>query len=146
VKQDKPKYRKVKRISKNLDKKEQVNQLVLDLDNVFSIFIRQRGMDENGINQCYTCKKFDHWKSLQCGHYLSRKHFGTRFEEKNCFPQCKKCNLYTEGNKPAYSLNLIKDFGLQYLDELEILKNRLFKKEVFNLQLLIKHYQSLIKK
>ena len=147
VKADKPKYRKVKRISaKKLDKETQVKQLVLDLDNVFSVYIRQVGMNEQGINQCYTCGKFDHYRNLQCGHYLSRRYYGTRFEPANCRPQCKSCNLYHEGNKPAFARHLIKDFGLAYLDELEILKNRLFKKEVFNLQLLIKHYQSLIKK
>jgi len=145
VKQEKPKYRRVKRIStKNLDKETQVKQLILDLDKVFSVFIRQRGMDERGLNRCYTCGKVYHWTSLQCGHYLSRSHYSTRWTPENCRPQCKKCNLFTEGNKPAFALRLIDEFGILYLHNLEILKHRVFKLEPFNLKLLIKHYQNLI--
>ena len=146
MKQEKPKYRKVKRISaKNLDKETEVKQLILDLDKVFSIVVRQTGIDERGLNTCYSCGKIAHWTDLQCGHYLSRKHYSTRWTLENCRPQCVKCNLYTEGNKPAFVRHLIKDFGLGYLDQLEILKNRMFKLEIFNLKLLIQHYQNLIK-
>jgi hypothetical protein len=145
VKAAKPRFRRVKRIStKNLDKETQVKQLVLDLDKVFSIYIRQKGMTEQGLNSCYTCGKVYHWTALHCGHYLSRRYNGTRFEEKNCRPQCIGCNLYHEGNKPSFVRHLIKDFGLPYLEELEILKTRTFKLEPFNLKILIKHYQSLI--
>lgn len=145
-KKPKTRYRKVRKKDLiKLDKKANIKQLVLDLDNVFSIFVRQRGMDEKGFCYCYTCGKCDHWKSLQCGHYLSRKYYSTRWEEKNCFPQCVRCNIFSEGNKPAFARRLIKDFGVEYLDQLEILKNRVFKLEPFNLQILIKMYQSKLK-
>lgn len=144
-KMEKPKYRKVtKKSIEKMDKKANVKQLINDLDNVFSIFIRQRGMDENGYNSCYTCGKVDHWSKLQAGHYLSRKYYSTRWEEKNCFPQCVKCNIFSEGNKPAFARRLIKDFGLGYLDMLEILKNRTCKLESFLLTILIKKYSDLI--
>ena len=145
VKAPKPKFRKVKRIStKNLDKEIQIKQLILDLDKVFSIVVRQRGMSETGLNSCYSCGKVAHWSDLQCGHYLSRTHYSTRWTLENCRPQCIKCNMYTEGNKPAFVRHLIKDFGLPYLEHLEILKHRTFKLEVFNLKILIKHFQNLI--
>jgi hypothetical protein len=145
VKQPKPKFRKVKRIStKNLDKEIQIKQLIIDLDKVFSIFIRQRGMSETGLNSCYTCGKVYHWTNLQAGHYLSRRYYGTRWSPENVFCQCLACNMYHEGNKPAFVRHLIKDFGLPYLEHLEILKNRMFKLEIFNLKILIQHYQNLI--
>lgn len=146
-KQPKPKFKKVsiKTAIKKMDKKANVKQLIIDLDNVFSIYIRQKYADEKGFCKCYTCGKIDHWKSLQCGHYLSRKHYSTRWEEKNCFPQCVKCNIFSEGNKPSFARRLIRDFGVSYLDELEILKNRTMKLDAFVLSLLIKKYSDLIK-
>jgi hypothetical protein len=146
-KQPKAKYRKVsKKVIEKMDKKANVKQLINDLDTVFSIYICQRGMDQNGMNRCYTCGKVDHWKGLQCGHYLSRKYKSTRWEEKNCFPQCVKCNIFSEGNKPAFARRLIDEFGVSYLDQLEILKNRTFKEDVFTLSLLIKKYSNLNQK
>jgi hypothetical protein len=146
-KQPKPKYKKVSKKSiEKMDKKANVKQLINDLDNVFSVFIRQKYTDEAGFCSCYTCGKVDHWKSLQCGHYLSRKYYSTRWEEKNCFPQCVKCNIFSEGNKPAFARRLIKDFGVTYLDELEILKNRTMKVEAFVLTILIKKYSNLTQK
>ena len=148
-KKEKPKYRKIRKVSKKvlekMDKKESVKQLQNDLDDVFSTYIRQKGMDEKGFNFCYTCGKHDHWKKLQNGHYISRKYNGTRWEENNCRPQCVKCNIFSEGNKPAFARKFLKEFGESYLDELEILKNRTIKIDAFTLQLLINDYKSKIK-
>lgn len=143
--QPKPKYRKVsKKTIEKMDKKENIKQLIIDLDNVFSTWVRQQGMDEKGFNSCYTCGKIDHYSKLQCGHYLSRKYYSTRWEPLNTRPQCVKCNIFSEGNKPAFARRFIKEFGVDYLDQLEILKNRTMKVDAFTLQLLIKNYKSKI--
>jgi hypothetical protein len=145
-KKPKPKYRKVsKKVLSKMDKKQSTKQLEKDLDNVFSIYIRQKGMDEKGFNSCYTCGKVDHFTKLQCGHYLSRRYNSTRWEEDNARPQCVRCNIFHEGNKPSFARRFIKEFGEGYLDKLEILKNRTMKVDAFTLDLLIKKYSEKIK-
>ena len=39
-------------------------------DKLFSEIIRRTGSDENGYNQCYTCRQTHHWKDLQAGHFF----------------------------------------------------------------------------
>ena len=68
-----------------------ISKLKKKLDTIFSFYIRLRGVDDNGNNQCCTCGKIDNWRNLQCGHFVSRKHMATRFYELNCFPQCVGC-------------------------------------------------------
>lgn len=37
---------------------------------------------------------------MQNGHFMSRLYLGTRFDPRNCRPQCVGCNMYG-GGKPA---------------------------------------------
>jgi len=50
------------------------------LDKIFSKYIRLR--DSNGgIGQCCTCGKKLHWKEAHCGHFISRRHLATRWDQ-----------------------------------------------------------------
>lgn len=69
------------------------------LDKLFSIYIRLRGSDENEIAECVTCGKKDHWKKMQCGHFQSRRHNSTRWDEKNANVQCYGCNVCKQGEQ-----------------------------------------------
>lgn len=91
-------------------------------DSLFSIWIRQRGMDALGMNSCYTCGARMHWKALQCGHYLSRQHLAGRYNPDNCRSQDYRCNVAMEGNYPAYALNLVRECGEGILEKLEKLR------------------------
>lgn len=141
----KPDPKKVKNLLEKADKKSQMQKKIDELDEVFSIFIRKQNIDENGMTRCFTCSKFDHWTKLQCGHFFSRRYYATRWEEKNCAPQCVGCNMYNQGNGAAFAANLIKKHHPGILDELSILKNRTMKVDLFTIEVLIKHYKSLIK-
>ena len=71
------------------------SKLVKKLDAVFSQYIRLKDADEFGNATCFTCGKVDHWKKLQNGHFQSRKHYATRWDEMNCQVQCVSgCNMY----------------------------------------------------
>ena len=88
--------------------KKTISKLKKELDKWFSLYIRLRGVDDNGNNQCCTCGTIDNWKKLQCGHFVSRKHLATRFHEMNCFPQCvsntgDKCTMYLKRDNTTYN-------------------------------------------
>jgi hypothetical protein len=80
--------------------------LIQDIDKYFSVYIRLREADADGVNSCFTCDKKAHWKDLQCGHYIPRTHLLTRFDTRNCHPQCKTCNEYLSGNLTEYTKRL----------------------------------------
>ena len=76
---------------------------------------------------CVTCGKVDHWKNLQCGHYVPRGHLATRFREDNCHVQCVGCNVFKKGNMDSYALYMLNRYGKEKLEELDRLKNQITK-------------------
>jgi len=72
-------------------------------DKVFSQYIRAKGADRHGYCKCITCGKREHWKDMDAGHYVTRARWGTRFDEDNVFPQCRRCNRFEEGRKPEFT-------------------------------------------
>lgn len=116
------------------------------LDKIFSEFIRLRDADSNGMVGCISCMKIDHWENVDCGHFVNRGHMSTRYNEKNCNAQCRKCNRFDEGNSIGYTRGLIRKYGTQVIDELEILKHQESHLSDFDYEVLIKHYQKEVKR
>ena len=96
--------------------------LVKKLDNVFSIYVRKR-YSIDGKASCFTCDKVDDWNKLQCGHFQSRKHYATRWDETNCQVQCVGCNVYRYGEQYKFGIYLDQVHGLGTSERL-ILKSR----------------------
>jgi len=119
--------------------------LLKDLDSVYSKWLRQSAADENGYVKCYTCKAIKHFKEMQCSHYHSRRILSTRFYEKNTKPACVKCNIFKEGNKPAYALALIKEYGKGILEELDSLSKISVKYNRNKLSNMIFYYKEKLK-
>jgi predicted Zn-dependent protease len=122
-------------------KSKSINQLVADLDKVFSIFIRLRDIDDEGFSYCVTCGKPMTLKTSQCGHFISRRHFATRWEEKNCAAQCVGCNIYTQGKQYEFGLAIDERFGVGTAQKLLIQSKNKFKKDKAILQILINKYK-----
>lgn len=89
----------------------QKSQIIKKLDSVFSEYIRTKNVDSYGFTHCFTCNCKDYWYNLQCGHFISRKYFGTRWDENNARPQCKKCNCFLNGNLNIFSEKLLNEIG-----------------------------------
>ena len=43
---------------------------------------------------------------MQCGHFQSRKHYSTRWDERNVAVQCAGCNVFRYGEQFKFSLYL----------------------------------------
>jgi hypothetical protein len=80
---------------------------------VFSKWIRER---DNYT--CFTCGKHETGRGMHAGHYVSRRHNSTLFDERNVNAQCAYCNLYLAGNIPVYALKLKDKYGDDILEEL----------------------------
>lgn len=77
-----------------------------DLDFVFSRYIRIKESNPDGISQCYTCDKKEHWTKLQCGHYIKRGETLLRWDSRNARSQCNECNCIKNGNIEEYTNRL----------------------------------------
>lgn len=118
--------------------------IVAKLDKEFSLYIRQRTA-VNGKVTCFTCGKKDDWQNMDCGHFMSRKHYSTRWDEDNCQVQCKSCNVFRYGEQFKFGVNLNQlEDGLA---ERLLAKSRLTAKfSNYDLIMMIEYYQEKNKK
>lgn len=107
---------KVKSFKENLKK---LSEYEAEARKEFQAFIRLRDKNENCIScNCSTAVQWDG------GHYLKAELFsGLIFNEDNCFKQCSRCNDIFSGNELEYRDGLIKRKGLQFVLNLESIKN-----------------------
>jgi hypothetical protein len=125
-------------------KKVSRKSLIEKLDKVFSIYIRRKDAI-NDIAQCVTCGKKDHWSKLQNGHYMSRRHYSTRWDELNCAVQCMGCNVFRAGEIYLYTKYLCSKYGDNLPDELYGKSQTIRKFDDVELQDMIAHYTELNK-
>ena len=107
-------------------KKPTRKSLVTKLDTVFSQYIRRKDAI-NDIATCVTCGKKDNWKKLQCGHWASRKHYSTRWDEDNCHVQCSGCNVFRAGEIYLYTKYLCSKYSNNFPEELYIKSQKTVK-------------------
>ena len=124
-------------------KKPSRSKVIKQLDAVFSQYIRQRDA-VNEIATCFTCGKRDHWKRLQNGHFQSRKHYSTRWDETNCQVQCAGCNVFKYGEQFIFGQNLDIKYGLGTSNDLYIKAKKTVKISTVELQEMIKDYKSFV--
>ncbi len=111
--------------------------LIKKLDAIFSEYIRLRTANANGFVECVTCGKQDYWRSMDCGHFISRKFMSTRWHEDNCQVQCKSCNVFRYGEQYKYSLWL----GAKKSDHLYKLSKQTLKLFDYDIQDMIEIYK-----
>lgn len=100
-----------------LPKKKTLTQLKKMLDKVFSEYVRRK-YSKGGNTECYTCGRWIPWKQIHNGHFVSRYHLATRFDERNCRPQCYVCNIWRYGMTPVFAEKLERELGKGIVAEL----------------------------
>lgn len=81
------------------------------LDAIFSKYIRLKNTN-NGFGICATCGQVKKYEQLDCGHFISREHLNTRWNEQNVHIQCQQCNRFKSGKQYEFSLFIDKKYGL----------------------------------
>lgn len=94
--------------------------LVKKLDRIFSLYIRLRDAMPNGYTRCISCGKIKSFEDMDCGHFYSRTHMATRYDEDNCHAECKACNRFSADHLIAYQTNLIRKIGISRFEKLGI--------------------------
>lgn len=95
---------------------------IKECDRVFSIVMRQKGMDFDGVVKCCTCPKRAHWSFLTCGHFRKRRYMTTRWEICNGGPQCSECNGRDDENEMIPYL--IAVYGEGVIEKLVVMSHK----------------------
>jgi hypothetical protein len=127
---------------KRSKKPKTIPQLVKDLDDIFSIWVRKANEDENGVIKCFTCGRLMTFKTAQNGHYIGRQYKAVRWSEINCQPQDYVCNILNEGEKVKFAAALDKKYGEGTAEKMNQQKNNRFKLERPILEILIQEYKT----
>tara|TARA_R100000278_G_scaffold118185_1_gene98643 strand:- start:1468 stop:1842 length:375 start_codon:yes stop_codon:yes gene_type:complete len=113
--------------------------LIKKLDKVFSEYIRQR-FAKDGWVQCVTCGTRKHWKEVDAGHFVSRRHYSTRWDPSNVHVQCKKCNIFGNGENYLMGKYIDRTYGIGKADELIALSKKICKFTNEELVNMIEHF------
>ena len=123
-------------------KKPTISKLKKELDKVFSQYVRLASADHRGVCICFTCGVEKHWKEIQAGHFMSRKHNATRWHLDNVKPQCVKCNMFNQGEQYRFG----QELGPDTAEQMEWLSKTTMRLNVYDLQQEIAKYKDLVKK
>jgi hypothetical protein len=82
---------------------------------------RMMASDDNGFCSCVSCGRRGHYKTMDGGHYFSRRHTRLKLFLGNCHPQCKRCNMMMGDPivNDAYRMYIIERYGQRRLDAMK---------------------------
>lgn len=95
-----------------------VSKLKKDADKVFSLWVRRKDLDSDGLATCVTCGVKGEWKYMDAGHYVPRNWLKLRYDERNVHVQCKGCNVFKKGNMDEYARFMVREYGRGILNKL----------------------------
>lgn len=130
--------------------KKTMPQLTNTLDEVFSLFIRLK-YAKNGVCKCYTCGKsiIIGDPNCQAGHFISRRHSATRWDERNVRPQCgRPCNQQgMGGGEPLkFEFKLKEEYGELAIENMKKIALMTNKKDRIWMIDRIEYYREEVKK
>ena len=101
------------------DKLKTLSQYEADAKKSFQKWVRMR----DNKQPCISCgvEQTELWDG---GHYKKAEIYsGVIFDTHNCHKQCRKCNRFLNGNELMYRQGLIKRYGIEYADAIELKAN-----------------------
>jgi hypothetical protein len=113
-------------------------------DKYFSLYVRQRDAI-SGIARCCTCGERHHWKQIDCGHFMSRRYQSTRFDEKNCAPQCRACNRFNQGRQFEMGKYLDKKYGFGTANKMEMHSKMFCKRYRYDYEVIADTFKNKLK-
>jgi|TARA_R110001583_G_scaffold103118_1_gene250104 hypothetical protein len=123
-----------------------ISKLKKELDKWFSLYIRLRDADENGVVICFTSGRAYPYKNIHAGHFMSRRCLSTRWCEINVQPQSAADNLFAQGEQYKFGLNLDAKYGEGTAEDLQIKSRQIQKFSRCDYEEKISYYKSAVEK
>ena len=115
-------------------------------DSWYSKYIRVKNSFELGgefFCRCISCGTLKHIKDIDNGHFISRGHEIHRYNDDNCWPQCKKCNRFKgEEVKFDYEENLISKIGCEAVNLLKQTRHHECKRSKYDYSEMAKSFRT----
>lgn len=131
---------------KKVNKQKELKKLVEKADDAFQMMIRYRDNFK-----CITCGRqfpFGERTLLHAGHFISRVHKATRWDEQNVHAQCAKCNLMQSRGSiytiHAYEKALKSLYGEDIVEQLIQRSREVHKPSVIELEQIIQDSKEFI--
>jgi hypothetical protein len=115
-----------------------------ELDRVFSLYIRKK-KSVDGYCNCIVCGAPYPPSQIDNGHCFKRGNHAVRWNENDCWPQCKNCNQYTNTDD-QFKEALIKKIGIVKFEELERLSRTTCKMSDVDGREMISYFKKKIKR
>lgn len=138
-KQSKPEKEEVEKKTGNRFKKTTANDE--KLWDIFSIYIRLRDANKNGMITCVTSGRVVHWKDSDAGHFISRRHLSTKFDEQNVHAQSRHDNRFQYGRQFEYAKFIDKKYGIGTADKLLVKSRMICKRGQFEIDTMSDFYK-----
>lgn len=110
----------------------------------FSLYIRTKYADEDGLVACYTCGKRAEIKNMQAGHGIGGRNNAVLFMEDIVKPQCMGCNVFGRGQYARFTRKLIDELGMDRYDEIVKDSNKTVKYKLADYMEIEEKYRSLL--
>ena len=131
---------------KKVNKQKELKKLIEKADDAFQMMIRYRDNFK-----CITCGRqfpFGERTLLHAGHFISRVHKSTRWDEQNVHAQCAKCNLMQSRGSiytiHSYEKALKSLYGEEIVEELIQRSRQVHKPSVIELEQIIQDSKEFI--
>lgn len=128
------------------ERKPSTATLTRKLDEVFSLYIRLRDSQEYNHEyfKCISCGEIKPFDQMDAGHFISRTHRATRWDEDNVNGECMGCNRFSSDHIAYYSKNLEEKIGKERVDALLVKGRQTKKTSVSELEDMISYYKDKI--
>ena len=93
------------------------------------------------VVECFTCGSWHDIKNIDCGHFINREIMPTRWEVNNLRPQDTHCNRYKSGRHHQFEQRLIKDIGIEVVNELKEKANEIANYSIQEIREIAKTYR-----
>tara|TARA_R110002050_G_scaffold202777_2_gene337979 strand:+ start:666 stop:1076 length:411 start_codon:yes stop_codon:yes gene_type:complete len=123
-----------------------ISKLKKELDKWFSLYIRLRDCDDNGMVICFTSGRKYHYKNIHAGHFISRKQLATRWSILNVQPQSAADNLFGQGEQYQFGINLDSKYGEGTAEQLSLEARQTIKMSRVDYEEKITYYKSVVNK
>ena len=110
----------------------------------FSLYVRRKDADKNGIVSCVTCGAKGHYTKMHAGHFIHGVTKQTYLDERNVHPQDVKCNMYLSGNLIEYTAYMRTRYGWETIDHLRELSHQVIKHNREYYETIINLYKNLL--
>lgn len=91
--------------------------------------------------KCYTCSREIAFKGSQAGHFLPGRKNAVLFEEDQVHLQCMPCNVWEHGSWPEYYEHMVKDWGLDRVQQMMYERHAVKKLTRADLENIIARYK-----